>query len=492
MKKSKNKFEIKKLFSTPKRAVITLSVSILALAILGTTSVFSAYAIAENVAIGEEAAKNNAFEAAGVDFENVDAVKTKFKFHRGKFVYDVKFYSEGKEFEYKIHSKDGVVVGFEKPEKVSLPQNAITADEAKEIALTHAGLVEEDVTFTKVKIDKDDGIYEYEIEFKTDSKKYEYEINAEDGQIIESKSKNLSIFSSEEAEKVISVEDAKKAALEHAGITDAFFTKAKLDKEDGIYIYEIKFIYENAEYKYKIDALTKEVIKSSNKNEEAIPENIISEDEAKNIALTHAGLTAENVSFKKSKLDKEEGKLVYDIEFLTADKEYEYEIHAESGEIIEFSSDDIDNKESADEEKPAKPNENHNGNTNDNKPQNPDFKPEDSENDGDKNDRYEGKNEYPMNPERPNNPEYPMNPEYPNNSEQKPNPRPDSFIGLEKAKKAVLEKAGLSTENVTFTKAKLEKEKGRAEYEIEFTCDGKKYEFSVNALTGEIIEFEVE
>jgi len=296
MKKSKNKFEIKKLFSTPKRAVITLSVSILALAILGTTSVFSAYAIAENVAIGEEAAKNNAFEAAGVDFENVDAVKTKFKFHRGKFVYDVKFYSEGKEFEYKIHSKDGVVVGFEKPEKVSLPQNAITADEAKEIALTHAGLVEEDVTFTKVKIDKDDGIYEYEIEFKTDSKKYEYEINAEDGQIIESKSKNLSIFSSEEAEKVISVEDAKKAALEHAGITDAFFTKAKLDKEDGIYIYEIKFIYENAEYKYKIDALTKEVIKSSNKNEEAIPENIISEDEAKNIALTHAGLTAENVA----------------------------------------------------------------------------------------------------------------------------------------------------------------------------------------------------
>lgn len=72
----------------------------------------------------------------------------------------------------------------------------------------------------------------------------------------------------------------------------------------------------------------------------AQPGSEITEEEAKNLALTHAGLAATEVTFVKSKLDLDDGRKVYDVEFYTQDfKEYDYEINAETGEIVEFDSD---------------------------------------------------------------------------------------------------------------------------------------------------------
>ena len=66
----------------------------------------------------------------------------------------------------------------------------------------------------------------------------------------------------------------------------------------------------------------------------------ISEEEAKTIALEHAGLTADQVTFMKSELDLENGNQVYDIEFYTEDrKEYDYEIHSQTGEIVDMDYD---------------------------------------------------------------------------------------------------------------------------------------------------------
>ena len=63
---------------------------------------------------------------------------------------------------------------------------------------------------------------------------------------------------------------------------------------------------------------------------------------AKSIALNHAGLSNYNVTFTKAKLTTEDGIKVYDVEFRTADTEYEYEINAKTGKIIEFSSEPVD------------------------------------------------------------------------------------------------------------------------------------------------------
>ena len=67
---------------------------------------------------------------------------------------------------------------------------------------------------------------------------------------------------------------------------------------------------------------------------------LITEDRAREIALTHAGLTADQASFVRAKLDWDDGRQVYDVEFYTADyKEYDYEIDAASGEILSFDYD---------------------------------------------------------------------------------------------------------------------------------------------------------
>ena len=59
----------------------------------------------------------------------------------------------------------------------------ITANQAKAIALKHAGLTEAQVTRMRVKLDRDDGRQEYEVDFYKGSVEYEYEIDAATGKI---------------------------------------------------------------------------------------------------------------------------------------------------------------------------------------------------------------------------------------------------------------------------------------------------------------------
>ncbi len=66
------------------------------------------------------------------------------------------------------------------------PKDLIGEAKAKEIALDDAGYSEDEVKFVKVKLDFDDGIYEYEIEFRVGSaEEFEYTIHAESGKILD-------------------------------------------------------------------------------------------------------------------------------------------------------------------------------------------------------------------------------------------------------------------------------------------------------------------
>ena len=68
--------------------------------------------------------------------------------------------------------------------------------------------------------------------------------------------------------------------------------------------------------------------------------SVITEEEAKQIALSHAGLTADQVTFIKSRKDRNDGLINYDIEFYTGDhKEYDYEIDPYTGKILEWDMD---------------------------------------------------------------------------------------------------------------------------------------------------------
>lgn len=67
-------------------------------------------------------------------------------------------------------------------DKEKAKRTDITAEEAKEIALKHAGLSK--ATWVKAEKDRDDGVVKYEIEFRDGRMEYEYEIHAETGKIL--------------------------------------------------------------------------------------------------------------------------------------------------------------------------------------------------------------------------------------------------------------------------------------------------------------------
>ena len=64
--------------------------------------------------------------------------------------------------------------------------SGISADRAKQIALSHAGV--SGASFTKVELDTDDGERVYEIEFKVGNVEYDYDIDAASGAILSSSS----------------------------------------------------------------------------------------------------------------------------------------------------------------------------------------------------------------------------------------------------------------------------------------------------------------
>ena len=144
----------------------------------------------------------------------------------------------------------------------------ISADKAKKIALGDAKLAEKDVTFVKVELEFENNRLVYDVEFYSGNVEYDYDIDAVSGAIVSSDRdiENYSIPAQQTTVAPaadIGVEKAKEIALAHAGIGSARFTKAKIDYESGIKVYEIEFKVGNMEYEYDINVSNGAIISSS-------------------------------------------------------------------------------------------------------------------------------------------------------------------------------------------------------------------------------------
>ncbi len=165
----------------------------------------------------------------------------------------------------------------------------IGIEKAKEIAMSHAGVSAGSVSFVKAKLDYEDGVKVYDIEFYSGNVEYDYEINSATGAIVsfdqdienyaaptQAATQPQSSATTQAATQpqptaptqaqtasVISVDRAKQIALSHAGVSGASFTKVKLDTDDGVRVYEIEFKVGNVEYDYDIDASSGAIISSS-------------------------------------------------------------------------------------------------------------------------------------------------------------------------------------------------------------------------------------
>ena len=65
----------------------------------------------------------------------------------------------------------------------------------------------------------------------------------------------------------------------------------------------------------------------------------LTKEQAQEIALKHAGFTADQVERLRTEYEIDDRVPQYDVEFYVDQWEYEYEIHAKSGDIISFDKD---------------------------------------------------------------------------------------------------------------------------------------------------------
>ena len=170
---------------------------------------------------------------------------------------------------------------------------------------------------------------------------------------------------------MIPMEEAQEAALKAADIeaADADISATTLSEVAGVVCYKVEFTSGEYAYAYTINAETGAVMEMSSQEQNAqasgtqtevadatVPTTaqtsaqaqtsaaapaqnatdigIVDEAAAQKIALEHAGVKAADATITKSKLDYEDGRQVYDIEWYAGGAKYDYEIAADTGEII--------------------------------------------------------------------------------------------------------------------------------------------------------------
>lgn len=149
--------------------------------------------------IGEEKALQTALETAGISEADASRVRVSADRDDGRVVYDVRFDVDGTEYDYEILASDGQVVSadieqrrdirYDEDTNTDDRQNgnsddvAVSSEKAIETALAKVpGATENDI---RIELDYDDGRYKYEGDIIYNRVEYDFEIDANSGEILE-------------------------------------------------------------------------------------------------------------------------------------------------------------------------------------------------------------------------------------------------------------------------------------------------------------------
>ena len=171
---------------------------------------------------------------------------------------------------------------------------------------------------------------------------------------------------------------------------------------------------------------------------------------AKEIALKDAGLKEADVTMEKVELDYEHQTMVYEVDFLTKDYEYDYEIDATTGEILQRDKDALNKT------KTPVNNQQSSGSSNNNS----------------------GGSSAPAQQSSGNN------------TQQQTTS--SGLITEAQAKTIAFNYAGVSANQVSGLILKSDMDDGIPEYEIEFMVDTTEYDVEIDARNGNVISFDKE
>ena len=336
--------------------------------------------------------------------------------------------------------------------------NVGSEEAALAIALEHAGVTLDQLSWYEICLDFDDGIWVYEVEFVVGNTEYEYEINAITGEIIKFETEldddpegapGTPRPTQQPGSEFLSEDEVRAIVFNHAGVNanDVREFEIELDDEHGIWVYEVEFKAGNIEYDYVVNAVTGEIIKSETEVDDdptAAPgtprptaqptqqpgSEFLSEDEIRAIVFNHAGVNANDVREFEIELDDEDGIWVYEVDFKAGSIEYDYVVNAVTGAIIRVETEIDDDPTAA----PGTP--------------------------------------------RPT---------------AQPTQQPGSeLLSEDEIRAIVFSHAGVNANDVREFEIELDDEDGIWVYEVEFESGRHEYSYEVNALTGEIIDYEID
>lgn len=181
----------------------------------------------------------------------------------------------------------------------------IPMEEAQEAALKAADIEAADADISATTLSEVAGVVCYKVEFTSGEYAYAYTINAETGAVMEMSSQEQNAQASGTQTEV-----ADSTVPTTAQTSAQTQTSAQAQTPD--------------------QAQTSAAAPAQN----ATGTGTVDEAAAQKIALEHAGVKAADATITKSKLDYEDGHQVYDIEWYAGGAKYDYEIAADTGEII--------------------------------------------------------------------------------------------------------------------------------------------------------------
>ena len=174
----------------------------------------------------------------------------------------------------------------------------ISMDAAQSAALDAASIAAADANFSATTLDDVAGITCYKIEFSAGGYDYAYSINAESGEVLEA-----------------SYHEQAGAAALPDGSTGTTTTQPSTTKPN-------------------VGAVTTAPAQTAPSTNTNTSTGAVDEAKAQEIALTHAGVKAADATITKSKLDYDDGRQVYEIEWYANGAKYDYEIAVATGEIV--------------------------------------------------------------------------------------------------------------------------------------------------------------
>lgn len=164
----------------------------------------------------------------------------------------------------------------------------------------------------------------------------------------------------------ITPDKAIDIALGHAGVdreNAALLGTPSLDNDDAVPHYEVEFVYDNVKYDYEIAVSDGKVLKAEKERPDSAPtekaeadtnkntqpattkpanKGYISVEDAKAKAIADAKVDPKDVVFTKAYYDADDFVPHFDIKFEANGKEYEYEIKAADGTVLEKDVDRAD------------------------------------------------------------------------------------------------------------------------------------------------------